>query len=136
MRATIDTFLHLLNDNLTGLTVHPIRKDVNQPGTSELQDDAVNVAFETMDFSNAVGILQVSIDVINSDSLSCMAAVQQVWHLLIAACMTPKFDYSSGAPVALGTNIYWKRDIKFRQIKSDFYTHYNCLLTLHHHPQM
>lgn len=137
MRASHDTFLHLLADNLDpSIPVHPVRVDPTNPGAGELQMNAVNVQFLTMDFDIHVGLLAVSIDVVNDSQLTAMDVTKSVWNILSAKFFTQKMDYSSGSPVPVvpQTNLYWKTGIKFRPVKNDFYYHYTCLLALHHHP--
>lgn len=137
MRATHDTFLHLLSDNLDpSIPVHAVRVDPNNPGAGEMETNAVNVQFLTMDYDIHIGVIQVSIDVLHEDQLTAMSFTKSVWDILSAAFYTQKYDYSSGSAVAVSpkTNLYWKTAIKFRPIKNDFYFHYNCTLALHHHP--
>lgn len=137
MRASHDTFLHLLADNLDpSIPVHAVRRDPSDPAADDLQMNAVNVNFMTMDFDIHIGIIQVSIDVLNDDQLAAMDVTKAVWNILSAAFFTRKFDYSSGSPVAVqpATNLYWKTAIKFRPVKNSYYYHYTCLLTIHHHP--
>jgi hypothetical protein len=134
MRALRDTWLHYLADNLT-LTVHPIRRDTSSTGP--LQTNAVNVQYLKDDLAITGTKTTVSIDVLNDDEGLCLNMVQQVWHLLNVTGSIPKFDYTSGSPVATGTNVSWDpTKIRFRSVFSDFYFRYSCLLALTHTPML
>lgn len=133
MRACRDTFLHFLADNLTGQTVHPLRRDVDNPSSGTLQNNAVNVQFIKDHPDVHIGSTFVIIDVINDNELQAIANTRDVWNLLSAAAYTPKFDYSSGSPVATGTNVMWDPcRVTFIQVRDDFSFHYSCLLELEH----
>jgi hypothetical protein len=135
MRACRDTFLHLLADNLTSRTIHPIRRDKDDPSAGELASNAINVHFITDDPRVQVGSTNVSIDVVYENELDAIDAVRDLFTLLSAQYMTPKLDYSSGSPSAVGTNLIWNpQDVKFRTVFSDFYFHYSCTLPIKHHP--
>jgi hypothetical protein len=135
VRACRDTFLHFLADNLTGLQVHALRRSTSDNAAGTIQTNAINVAFlkDTPNVRTAQTV--VSIDIVYDDELTAVDAMAQVFRLLTAAYYTPKYDYSSGSPVAIGTNVMWNpRQVSFRSIYSDFYFHNTCLLTLEHHP--
>lgn len=132
MRATRDTFLHFLSDNLTGLTVRNVRKSSDNPSLSKLADNAVNVQFLTSRPHVHIAEQLVSIDVIHEDELTAVDMTQQVYELLSSAYYTPKYDYTNpSAPVATGQNIMWSKDISFRPIDNDPYRmHFNLTMGL------
>lgn len=138
MRAVRDTWLHYLADNLTGITVHPVRRSSTEAGLDTLQANAVNVQFLKDDLAITGTRTTVSIDVLNSDENDCLDVTQQVWHLLNVTGSIPKLDYSNpAAPTALGTNIGWdSTKVSFRHVYADFYCHYSCLLVLTHTPTL
>lgn len=134
MRAVRDTFLHFLADNITGITLHPVRREIDRPDSDRLQMNAVNVQFLNIDPRIHVSSQTVSIDVIFDDELTALNWVNKVWGVLNKAFYTPKYDYTvSATPVATGTNIMWEpEDIGFRPVTTDYYSHYSCLLELKH----
>lgn len=137
MRALRDTWLHYMADNLSGLTVNPVRRDSTQAGLDTLQTNAVNVQFIKDDLAITGSRATVSIDVLATDENDCLDMVQRVWHLLNVTGSIPKLDYSSGTAVPLGTNISWDSTrISFRHVYSDFYYHYSCVLILTHTPTL
>src|SRR5688572_11161354 len=112
MRATRDTFLHFLSDNLTGLTVRNVRKATNNPSLAKLADNAVNVQFLTPRPHPHIASQLVSIDVIHEDELTAVDMTQQVYELLSSAYYTPKYDYTDpDNPVLTGQNIMWSREL-------------------------
>lgn len=130
LRDTYDTFLHFLSDNLVGITVNPVRRDPATPGTDQLMRNALNVQIVTASPNVHIGILQLSLDIINDVELTAFDWVDQVWQLLSAALYTPRFTYTSGTPVATGTNVYWKKSASFRCVYNDSYAHFTAKLTL------
>ena len=133
MRATRDTFLHFLADNLSGITVHPIRKDTNRPDASKLAENAVNVQFLTQRHRVHIAELWVSIDVIHSEELTAVDWTQRVFDLLSSAFYTPKYDYTNpSSPQATGDNLYWQPEaVNFVPIDNDpHYMRFNCTMSL------
>jgi len=134
MRAVRDTFLHFLADNLTGVTVHPVRREIDRPDSDRLQMNAVNVQFLNIEPRVHVASQMVSIDVINDNELTALDWVSKVWEILNKAFYTPKYDYTVPAsPVATGDNIMWEPDgVGFRKVTNDYYAHFSCFLELKH----
>jgi hypothetical protein len=128
------TFLHLIADNLTGITVHPVRQDSNDPASSVMQVEAVNVEFMNVNTA-VVGSQSVSIDVISADESNCIAWIDALWTILSAAFFTPLLSYQNPtAPTPLGTNVMWDRDrVRFVKVAADTYSHYSCVLPLRFH---
>lgn len=133
MRATRDSFLQFLSDNLSGAIVNPIRRDPNKPDGDVLKTNAVNVKFANADYAVSVASQFVIIDVIHENELSCLDLTTQLWQLLSTRFFTPKFDYSSGTPVATGDVIYWDTVIKFRQVHNPLYYQYHSTINIKHH---
>lgn len=131
-----DTFLHFLADNLTGIEVHPVRKDPNDPSAELLKLNAVNVEFLGFDLAVDVSGQQVVIDVVNDDERTAVTWVSSLFTLLSAAYYTPKLDYNTpSSPVPTGTNIMWDRKkVRFRKVGNDNYSHFSCVLDLKFHP--
>lgn len=134
-RNASETFLHFMADNLTGITVHPVRRDLNSPSGDLLQTNAVNIQFLSLNPDVWISTQHCSIDVLNDDENTCVDWVQAVWNILAAAFGTAMFDYSvPTAPVPTNTNVFWeKRRVNFKRIISEQYTHYSCLLPLKFH---
>lgn len=133
MRATRDTFLHFLSDNLPSLTVHPIRKDSNRPDGAKLADNAVNVQFLTIRPRVHIAEQLVSIDVIHEEELTAVDMAESVYELLSSAYYTPKYDYTNpSAPLLTGQNIMWSKDeVNFIPIDNDpFRMHFNLTMGL------
>lgn len=137
MRELRDSFLHFLADNLSssGISVHPIRRDSNNPGTEKLQANCINVQFLNVEPSVQVGNQLVAIDVIHEEELTALDWMETVWDLLSSTFYAPLYDYSDPAnPAPLGTNIMWGRNrVRFKPMNSDFYTRYRCEMSLEYH---
>src|SRR6187401_103073 len=111
MRATRDTFLHLLYDNLPGRTIWAIRRASSDPARSKLKENAINIHFLNSRPHVHVATQLVSIDVLHAEELTAVDMTQEVWELLSSAFYTPKYDYTDpNNPVLTGQNIYWEND--------------------------
>lgn len=133
MRATTESFLQFLSDNLVGIPIHAVRKDTNQPDAEKLQVNALNVSFLNPTFDVHVSELIAVLDVTNENELTALDWMESVWKLLTISAETPKLDYTNPAsPVALGDLLYWPTKILFRPIHSPFYTHYHCRMPIKH----
>ena len=142
MKEAKDTFLTYLNTNLSTLippiTVHPMRKDPNNPSSNALQIDALNVGFGKIDFGVTTTTLYVKLDIVCNSEISAGYITQQVWLLLSNTFYTPLYDYTIPAsPVATGTMLMWKRDrVKFSTVqdeKDDKFFRYSCTLPVEFH---
>lgn len=135
MRQTLDTFLHLLADNLSGIPVRALRRDPSDPNAGLIQTNAVNVKVVNTSYDWHIGVLQVSLDVVNDSELTALDWTQQVWNLLKSAFFTPQYDYSpvdsGGQPQPTGNNIFWNTSAKFRPVHNEYYSHFTCVLNLH-----
>jgi hypothetical protein len=128
-----DTFLHYLADNLPSLTIHPLRADPNDPTAGIFAMNAVNIRFANANFGVSICTQHVNIDICYDSELDAVNAMNSVWTVLGAAFSCPLLDYTDPAhPVQLNTNnIYWDAlGVKFRSVRSDFYSHYTCSLKL------
>lgn len=138
MKEVRDTFLKFLADNLPDtVPVHAVRRDPSDPDSDKFKLNAVNVAFLDLTLDSTVSTQTVSVDVVNTNELDALAALNQVWLLLSAAYYTPQLNYTdlTQSPTTTGTNIYWsKNSIKFKPVWSDFYYHYTCLLPIQFNP--
>jgi hypothetical protein len=139
MRRAIDSFLHLLADNLIDITWHPIRVDKNHPENEILQMNAVNVSFVISDFRVQVSQVYTSIDVVNDSELTAIDQATEIATLLQASGVSPLMDYSGVTatpptlPVRVGSkNIFWNPNaLRFRPIgTNDAYYRSNCTLVL------
>jgi hypothetical protein len=131
VQSARDTFLHFLADNLTSVTIHPRRRDANDPSADELAENAVNVEFTGVSFGPDISEQQAAIDVIYTDERTAVDTVAQLWNLFQSAYYTPLLNYTTLTPVATGTNLMWdKTAVRFRRVYSGDYTHYTCLLPL------
>lgn len=133
MRATRETLLQFLADNLPGIVVNPIRRDTTRPSGDVLMSNAINVKFVDADFDVQLADQFVVFDVINDDELACLDVCTQLWKLMTLRSYTPKFDYSSGTPVATGDVIYWDTAIKFRPVHNPLYFQYHATIKIKHH---
>lgn len=134
-RNASETFLHFVADNLIGIAVHPVRRDLNSPSGDLLQTNAVNLQFLNFKPDIAISTHHVSIDVLNDDENTCMDWLQALWTLLSSAFYTPMLDYTlPTSPVTTTSNVMWDcRRVVFKRIISEQYTHYTCLLPLRFH---
>lgn len=136
MRATRDSFLHFLSDNLVpqGIPVYNLRRQPDNVQTDLTKSNGVNVEFFDTFPTLAESETMVEISVINDDELTCVDWVSKVFKLLSSAYLTPKYDYTVPAsPVSLGTNIYWNIVLQFRRIYSDSFADYRVVISLKHH---
>lgn len=133
MRTIRDSFLYFLANNLTGLTIHPVRTDPNSPESAVPAMNAINVHFLNANMGTDVSVQHVAIDVIYDSENDAVDAMTSVWQVLSASFTCPLLDYTDpAAPVRIDTNnIIWDRySVKFRSLRSDFYCHYTCSLRL------
>ncbi len=142
MREAKDTFLTYLNTNLSALTtpvtVHPMRKDPNNPSSASLQINALNVGFGRVEFGISTTCLYAKLDIVCDSEVTAGYITQQTWLLLSTTFYTPLYDYTvPTAPVATGTMLMWKRDrVKFSPVqdeKDDKYYRYSCTLPVEFH---
>lgn len=131
LRDCRDTFLHFLSDNLSGITVHPLRCDPNDPGADVLMMNAVNVQYLNVDLET-VATQQVVIDIVNDDENTAIDWMTNIWQLLRSAFYTTLYSYTDPSlPVYQESNVFWDRNaVKFRRIVNENYTHYSCVLPL------
>ena len=133
MRSPRDSFLHFLADNLPSLSIHPIRRDPDDPATGTLQVEAINVGFGRLDLGITVSSIFAKIDVISTSELTATDMMQQVWLLLAAKFYTPLLDYTDPQnPVQMGTMLMWKR-CRFVPVDNDAYFQFSCTLPLQFH---
>lgn len=126
-----DTFLHFLADNLPTATVHFVVRDPNDPSADKLKMNCVNVEFLGYGLAHDISVHDVSVDVVADSTEDAITWMSEVWGLLKAAFYTPLFDYTDPAyPVATGTNLMWDRQVNFRPIYSEYYTHYSAIIGL------
>lgn len=134
MRNVRDSFLHFLADNLTGVPIHPVRRDMNDPKSDKLQGNALNVQFSNTSFGVAQSTQVVNLDILNDNELVVVQWTEQLWRLLSSSFYTPLLDYTDPLnPVSTGTNIMWDRNgVRFSPIWDDYYYRYLCPLSLHY----
>lgn len=135
MRIARDTFLHFLADNLSGINVHGIRRDPNDPAAGLLQMEAVNVCFDRVDMGVVLSTIFGKIDVISASELSATDMMQEVWQLLSGRFYTPMLDYTNPtSPVDTGTTLMWKRGgVRFMPVENDSYYNFSCTLPIQFH---
>lgn len=130
IRDIRDSFLHFLADNLTGITVHPLRFDKNDPGADGFQTNALNVQFLSTSLRH-VATQQVVLDVIQDDENTAVDWLDSMWTLLSSAFYTELYSYSTGSPVDQHRHIMWDAEsVRFTRISNDNYVHYSCILPL------
>lgn len=133
MRATRDSFLHFMADNLPSRTVHPVRREVDRPDSDKLQMNAINVKFLNSDFTVHGADQLVVIDVIYDDELTALDVAREIWTILSSSSYTPKLDYTDPSnPVDTGYWIFWDTEAKFRPIFSPMYSQLHLQLHLKH----
>jgi hypothetical protein len=134
MRNARDTFLRFLADNLPSLTVNAIRRDMNDPNSDTLQNNAINIKFLSPTYDNQIAEQPVSIDILNDNELTALDWATQVWNLMSTRFYTPIYDYTTVAtPVNTGYVLFWNRKMRFSEIQAPYYSHLNCTITLNHH---
>jgi hypothetical protein len=127
MRSVRDTFLHFLADNLPGVTVRYLRRDLNDPSADNLAVNALNVQFLNVE----LGHIDTHQTVLDTDE-AALAAMQSAWEILKAGAYTPLLDYTVPAtPVVVGKNVFWDRNkVQFRRLYDDNHCRYTCTLPL------
>lgn len=134
MRQTRDSFLHLFIDNIVGVPVKNVRRDVNNPAAALYQVNALNIKFlDEMPGTN-IGCTTVELAVINEDELTALDWVNKVYIILNAAYLMQKMDYTNPTtPVAVGqSQIWWDYKLSFKPVYSEMYYDYRCQLDLYH----
>lgn len=134
MRQVRDSFLHFLADNLTGVPIHAVRRDLTNPSSDKLQGNALNVQFLNSTFGVSQSSQTVALDILNDNELTVVDWTEQLWRLLKASFYTPLLDYTDPQnPVPTGTNIMWDRNgVRFNPLWDDYYYRYACYLSLHY----
>jgi hypothetical protein len=126
-----DTFLHFLADNLNGVEVHHVVKDPNDPSSDMLKMNCVNVTFLGVGLTNTINVQDVSVDVVADSAEDAVSWMLAVWGLLKAAFYTPLRDYTDYQnPVSCGSNLMWERQVNFRPVSVDNYSHYSAIIGL------
>jgi hypothetical protein len=136
MRKARETFLMFLKDNLDssiGNNLHAVRFDINNPNTSLIQNNAVNITFSDPVFHNKVADQPVHIDVCHEDELTALDWCRAIWDLMSIRMYTELKDYTNPAsPTFPGGVIFWRDTIRFRSVDSPFYSHLHARLSLYH----
>jgi hypothetical protein len=126
-----DTFLHFLADNLPTATVHFVVRDPADPGADKLKMNCVNVEFLGFGLAHDISTHDVSVDVVADSEEDAITWMSEVWTLLKSAFYTPLLDYADAEnPVARGSNLMWDRQVNFRPVHSEYYTHYSAIIGL------
>jgi hypothetical protein len=139
VRNTMDSFLKFLQDELSSstptVTIHALRYDVNNPDSSRLQLNALNVYFMDANYDTDITTLMASLDIIYEDELTAVDVRDAVWGALNKTFFIRKKSYIiPSTPVSLSTCIYWERgSILFNKVASDDYVHFSCPLLLYTH---
>lgn len=137
MRATRDTFLHYLADNLPTLTIHNIRVDKADPKLNEIRINAVNVTFHNSDFSGPSDLSQslVTVDVIYENELDAVTAAEGISQLLFTAAYAPLTDYTvPTSPVQISNErLFWNLALRFKPVHAENFFHMSALLHLFVH---
>lgn len=134
MRNVRDSFLHYVADNLPQYEVRNVRRDTNNPGLSDLGENAINICFVGDTLSVVESCLYVSISVVHNEELTAVQMMADVTHLLQSSGTTPVLDYSNPtSPQIVGGNLWWDtKSIKFKPIFSELYTQRGCTMTAHY----
>jgi hypothetical protein len=134
VRATRDTFLMLLKDNLSSsIPVKNIRFDKNDASAEFLSANTVNVKFQNAGYSNVLSDQTVTIDIVHDDELTALDWTKAVTDILLANTTAPKLDYTNPAsPVATGTQLYWDPRIRFTPITDGNYARFSASMLLRH----
>jgi hypothetical protein len=131
----MDSFIHLISDNITGgVPVHNVRRDVNNPNAELYQANAINVKFLVTTPGANIGHTVVEIAVLHEDELVALSWVKKIYDILNAAYVMTKLDYTNPlVPVPVGSaQIWWPYDISFVPIHADGYYDFRCNITLYH----
>jgi hypothetical protein len=132
-RQLRDSFLQLLSTELAGITIHPIRRELNRPDAQKPQINAVNVEFTVLETSVQTPEQDVSISVIHEDELTAVDWVNQLTDLLNKRSFTEKYDYTNPAsPVRANGLISWPTRLRFRPVFNPFYFNLNCRFSIRH----
>jgi hypothetical protein len=137
IRATRDTFLHYLADNLTSLTFNNMRVDKQNPKLNSMMLNAINIAFHNVDFSGPSDLSQtlVTVDVANDTELVAIDQAEQVSQLLFKAAFAPLMDYTvPSAPVQISNErVFWNLAMRFKPVHSENFFQMSALLHLYVH---
>lgn len=132
IRQVHDTFIQMLIDSLTGITVKEIRFDASdaQAGTIEL--NALNVTFLNRNYAIQPDQIQVTLDVCYDNQLNALDVEEQVAKLLQRAAFMQLLDYTNPASPASVPNktISWKAEVSFRPVVADTYYHSTTTIVL------
>lgn len=129
IRNLHDTYLHFLNDNLTGIPVREVRFDKNDPTAESLEIGALNVEFQNRDY-NIIGVTTVILNVVSDDQFTAMDWEEQISKLHQATAFWGIQDYSAGTPAPVGKNFTWASKLSFRPVVNGNYYHSMTALSL------
>lgn len=141
MKNCRNSFLKFLSielpiiNNSSNIVIHVLRKDYDRPEEAQLQVNALNVDFRTMEFRTDISSQKVSLDVIHEVEDTALIWSNDVFDLLSKRFYISKYDYTTPTvPVLLPGTIYWDRNaIDFKEINVDYYARYNCTFNLYHY---
>lgn len=119
--------------------VHWLMFDSDDPESSRLMLNAVNIYFIRDLADNLLDLTEVSIDIIHTKERTAMQWQTIVYDkLLRKGGIIKKQDYDTNpsSPTDLYGSVFWDiRDIIWEKIPNDNYCHYNATIVLHHHTQ-
>jgi len=137
MRASRDTFLHYLSDNLPSLTFNNLRVDKQNPKLNEIMVNAVNVTFHNNDFRGPSDLSQIlaTVDVVYDRELDAVTAAESISQLLFKAAYAPLMDYTNpSAPVQIANErVFWNVALGFKVVHAENFFHMSALLHLFVH---
>lgn len=120
MQEVRDTFVRYIADNLPGQRVHFVRQDSDYPEAQYLETNAINVTFRSLAGDGNVGRQTTVIDLVFEDEDNLIAAYTQLRDILRSSFYTPAYSYAvPSAPVALGYNVIWGRNISFQRVVTE-----------------
>ena len=134
IRNLRDSFLHFLADNLTGITVHPMRASRSNASNDSLQVSALNVTFHDSTYSTNGPTSQfLTLDIVHEDELLALDMEEPLVNLLQLGGITQLEDYSVSPPVQIGNKIIsWNpQSVKFRTVLAPNYFHRSSVLELY-----
>lgn len=135
MIASRDTFMTLISNGLPTRAVNNVRFEKDNPVSSLIKDNAVNIQFLNADVGQSYtpSKLMAAVNICYDDEATAVQVAREVADILWdGAC--PKLDYTDpDNPQPTGYTLFWDSQvIKFRPINDGTQFRLYCLLTIFH----
>lgn len=137
MISLTDSFIQYLSANLSAPPVAYVRATENDPTSSDLQMNTLNVSILSFQEDGSSETALISLDIVGSDERTVFDWAKAVRDLLLSVQYTPELDFeaSPGSPASTGRMVSWDaRSISFHLVRKtvDRNVHLNATFPISH----